>query len=1132
MPEPRSAAAAGESQSRASRLSRWIFRIAALCAATLCMAASAAAQTTRPNIIFILCDDLGYGDLGVFYQNQRALAASRSEPWHYTPQLDTLAKQGLQLPQHYCPAPVCAPSRGSLLAGVHQGHAGVRDNQFDKALEDNHTLATVLKSAGYRTACIGKWGLQGLTGSDPTMWPAYPTKRGFDDFFGYVAHNDGHEHYPKEGKYQGAKQVWDNNTEVSATLDKCYTTDLFTARAKKWLVDRHTAQPSQPFFLYLAYDTPHATIELPTMAYPAGGGLTGGLQWTGTPGAMINTAGGTIDSYTHPDYANATYDNDKNPATAEVPWPDVDKRYATSVRRIDDCVGDIIQTLKDLGIDQDTLIVFASDNGVSNESYLSQAFDPQFFSSFGPFDGIKRDCWEGGVRVGALVRWPGGVPANRVSNLPSEFQDWMPTFAELAGVPAPARTDGVSLVPTLRNLPGQKTPQVYVEYYEPNTTPNYAKFEPAHRNRRRNQMQVIRFGDMLGVRYNIQAQSDNFEIYNVVSDPKETTNLAASNAQLQQQMKDAVLRLRRPDASAPRPYDNELIPPLTPAATQPGIEWKSFAQAFPWTPELTALTPSASGSAATPGVGVRPRDNDFALLFTGYLQIPADGSYTFYLNSDARAFLRIHDAQVIDEDFGYPAGTDRSGSIQLKAGKHPFRLYYQRGTGGTPALAWQWSGPGITRQAIPASAFVRDGSAPAAAMDDSAKTLQNTAVTIPVLANDSGGTQQQPLQISALGQPRAGSVALSGSQVVYTPAAGFLGEDTFTYTVTDGTQTATATVKVSVGYADNDYWFPFDETSGTTALEAGGYRTATLANLNSTPWVAGRFNRALQFDKPNNMVTIDGFSGILGAGARTCAAWVKTTGTGQMPVIAWGANTNGNKWLFLIQSGQPRLEVTGGWVQASKTVNDGQWHHIACTFSNDGTPDATDVKLYIDGAPAALTSFQSQAINTTASGDVRIGADQQTRYFTGTMDEVRILSRALSAGEVSALAAETNVTAQEWNRRYFGAAPVNWQADDDGDGLTRLAEYAFGTQPWISDPSVLAPEYVNGKLRVTFHRRRAGSSLLSYVVQASTDLTNWQSVSASEVSSTPIDDEFDEVTCEVNTPAGAPKAFFRVIVGL
>ena len=443
-----------------------------VCASTL----AAEPLPAKPNILFILCDDLGYGDVGVFFQNLRQ---KQAEPCHFTPKIDTMAAEGIQLPHHYCPAPVCAPSRASLLLGVHQGHANVRDNQFDKELDHNHTLATVMKGAGYATAAIGKWGLQGKPAPAPPDWPAHPLNRGFDYYYGYIRHADGHEHYPKEGIYRKPKEVWDNRTEVSTNLDKCYTTDLFTARAKHWLADHQRTNASQPFFLYLAYDTPHATLELPTQAYPPGGGTNGGLQWLGQPGHMINTASGTVDSWYHPDYASATWDHDKNPSTPPVPWPDVYKRFATDVRRIDDCVGDLLQLLKDLGLDQNTLVVFTSDNGPSRESYLKEPYEPTFFHSFGPFDGIKRDCWEGGLRVGAIARWPGRVPANRVSPLPCAFWDWMPTFAAMAGLPAPARSDGVSLLPTLTGRSVQRPSTIYVEYFLAGRTPKYDEFEPA-----------------------------------------------------------------------------------------------------------------------------------------------------------------------------------------------------------------------------------------------------------------------------------------------------------------------------------------------------------------------------------------------------------------------------------------------------------------------------------------------------------------------------------------------------------------------------------------------------------------------------------------------------------------------------
>ena len=392
----------------------------------------------RPNIIFILTDDLGYGDLGVLFQNARAAGM----PKEATPNLDIFAAEGMQLRQQYCPAPVCAPSRASFLLGVHQGHANVRDQQYDKALDNNHTLGTVLREAGYATAVIGKWGLGGddLGGTTPADWPAYPTKRGFDYFFGYERHADGHDHYPKEAPYSpNSKECYDQSNNITPILDKCYTTDLFTARAKKWITDQHNSQPNQPFFLYLAYDTPHSVYELPTIAYPTGGGATGGLQWLGAAGHMINTASGTVDSYFFPDYANATYDDDNNPATPQVPWPEVFQRYATSVRRIDDAVGDLKQLLQDLALDTNTLVIFTSDNGPTTEDALnlSVTYAANFFDNFGPFDGVKRDTWEGGIRMPTFVRWPGRVPAGTTNMTPSQFHDWMPTFTDLAGLPVP-----------------------------------------------------------------------------------------------------------------------------------------------------------------------------------------------------------------------------------------------------------------------------------------------------------------------------------------------------------------------------------------------------------------------------------------------------------------------------------------------------------------------------------------------------------------------------------------------------------------------------------------------------------------------------------------------------------------------
>lgn len=666
------------------------------------------AQTARsfpkkgqPNIIFILTDDLGYGDVGVLFQNRRKEAGGRGEPLLHTPQLDKLAAGGALLPHHYTAAPVCAPARASFLLGVHQGHANVRNNQFDKALEDNHTTASLLRTAGYRTAVFGKWGLQGSKKGD---WPAHPLNRGFDHFMGMMRHGDGHEHYPKEGPYRGSKEVWENRTNIAGGLDKCYTTDLWTAAAKKWIIDQQKSSAAgQPFFIYLAYETPHAVLELPTQAYPKGGGLKGGVQWVGTPGRMINTASGTIDSWVHPDYAAATWDHDKDPATAEVRWPEVYQRYATSVRRIDDAIGDLMQLLRDLKLEENTLVVFSSDNGPSVESYLEEDYSPQFFNSFGPFDGIKRDVWEGGVRVPTIAYWPRRIAGGTVVPTPSGMWEWGVTFADAAGVAAPARLDGVSLLPALAGKAGAARKPVYVEYFHKSTTPSFDAFEEGRRKRRRHEMQLVRLGDTLGVRYDIGSAEDDFEIYHVVRDPKQARNLAASPGMdgVQDRLKALVLQMRRPDTAARRPYDEALVPAVGAVPAAAGICWKAVEGDFPWVPDIEPMKASRQGVVPVPGAG--PSLPKGAVLYSGFIDVPRDGMYTFYLRTGSAALLRIHEATVVDADYGYTSGSERSGTVRLKAGLHPFRLYHTiKGSSG-PAVELQWSGDGISKQPVPAA---------------------------------------------------------------------------------------------------------------------------------------------------------------------------------------------------------------------------------------------------------------------------------------------------------------------------------------------------------------------------------------------------------------------------------------------
>lgn len=657
-------------------------------------------QTTagaeQPNIIFILTDDLGYGDIGVLYQNQRK---AEGKPYHQTPHIDQFANEGIILTRHYAPAPVCAPSRASLMLGVHQGHADIRDNQFDKALPNNHNIASVLKQAGYQTGLIGKWGLQGREGNSPDAWEAYPTKRGFDYFFGYVRHGDGHNHYPAHESFKDKPvELYEGEEEISSKLRGSYSTDLFTAVAKEWIVTQREHNPNKPFFLKLSYDTPHAALQVAPSPYPEGGGLNGGLQTLRQTDKFINASEESIDDYIHPDYRNEK-------------WPEEQRRFASMVRRIDDGIGDLMMLLKDLNIDDNTIIVFTSDNGPHQESYGFGPYKPTFFDSYGPLDGIKRDVWEGGIRVPTLVRWPNNIPAGKTDNTPSSFHDWMSTFADLSGVPAPAITDGHSLMPVLTGN-GNVEPQVYVEYFHNSKTPNYPEFDKARKEQPRQQMQVVYLNGLKGIRNNIQSGEEDFLIYNTDTDPGETADLAfksdpdkiAIYQSLQKEMKKHVLRIRRPNPTAPRPYDNIPVPALeSETDLNPGIYYRVYDAQTPWVPATSSLDKNLiieEGVCENFKLNFTQRDADVVVEFYGFLEIPETGAYNFKLQSDQKAIIRLHEAILIDGDKGKIINSSESESAILEQGIHPIRLTYAGTVGELQKLKLEWEGPAVNMGVI------------------------------------------------------------------------------------------------------------------------------------------------------------------------------------------------------------------------------------------------------------------------------------------------------------------------------------------------------------------------------------------------------------------------------------------------
>ncbi|MCM5664059.1 sulfatase-like hydrolase/transferase [Galbibacter mesophilus] len=638
----------------------------------------------KPNILFILTDDLGYGDVGVFYQQLRAKTPGL--PSISTPNLDALAGEGAMLTNHYAGAPVCAPSRASLFSGKNQGQANVRDNQFDKAIEENYTLGSVLQQNGYKTALIGKWGLQGQ-GKGPD-WPAHPLKRGFDYYLGYIRHGDGHEHYPKEGIYRGTKEVYENNKVITPSLDKAYTGDLFTAKAKNWIMEQNTENKNQPFFLFLSLDTPHAVLELPTQAYPNGKGLKGGLQWLDTSGKIINTASGKPDSFVNPLYKDATYDHDKNPNTAEIAWPDTYKRYATVVTRIDNQVGDLVALLKDLNVFEDTMIVFTSDNGPSKESYLPKEYvenNPEFFQSFGPFEGIKRDLWEGGMREPTLISWPARIKENSINETPSAFYDWLATFCDAIEVLPPAGTNGKSILPTFTNSDLNNERTVYSEYFQKWNTPNYDSFAENKRGSARKQMQLIRIGDTLGVRYNIQNANDDFLIFDIKNDPAQRNPLTLTDMEsLQKKLKQQALKMRFRNTSAPRPYDDVAIS----SSTIKEDNWAFYEGEFPWVADVSSISPSKNGKKFS---FKKPNSFEEGIVkITKTITIEKAGRYEFSLNTDAPTVLKFYEINLIDADYNFAASKVYTNSLVLDEGKHSYTLYYKNSDTKAPKIDLSW----------------------------------------------------------------------------------------------------------------------------------------------------------------------------------------------------------------------------------------------------------------------------------------------------------------------------------------------------------------------------------------------------------------------------------------------------------
>ena len=435
----------------------------------------------KPNIIFILADDLGYGDLGCFGQKRIK-----------TPNLDRMAEQGMRLTQHYAGSTVCAPSRCVLMTGLHTGHCFVRGNARVPLRPSDVTVAELLKKAGYTTGIVGKWGL----GEPDTT--GIPNRQGFDYWFGYLNQRHAHNYYPtylwrNEEKVQLKNEVKPKNPPGGvATKRVDYSHDLCAKEALAFI----ERSKDNPFFLYLAFTIPHANNE------------------AGNKGMEV------------PDYGIYT----------EKDWPEPQKGHAAMITRMDGDIGRLFAKLKDLGIDDDTFVFFSSDNGPHREG----GNKPDFNNSNGPLRGIKRDLYEGGIRVPTIARWPGKIKAGSVTDHISAFWDFLPTCADLAGFEAPKDIDGISMAPALLgdSERQKKHDFLYWEFHE------------------QGKKQAVRMGDWKGIRLNAAKKPYGpVELYNLKTDIGEKNNIADEHQDIVEKIEGYMKQARVPSKNWPWPTD-------------------------------------------------------------------------------------------------------------------------------------------------------------------------------------------------------------------------------------------------------------------------------------------------------------------------------------------------------------------------------------------------------------------------------------------------------------------------------------------------------------------------------------------------------------------------------------------------
>ena len=441
-----------------------------------------------PNIILILADDLGYGDLGCYGQDVMK-----------TPYIDQMAAEGMMFMNHYTGSTVCAPSRASLLTGLHTGNVSVRGNSPPQLIGDEeYTIAKALKEAGYVTGIIGKWGIGHPPPTDD------PQRKGFDYSYGFINMWHAHNFFPEflyengervdiEGNRlfkQNGKNPWYDKPEGTGVAEQKQQYAPFLFRDKS--LDFIDQNQHSPFFLFVSLNDPHANNE-------AGHFLGDGME---VPGYGIY---------------------------ADMDWPDPEKGFAAMIQNIDETVGAINRKLKECGIEENTLVIFISDNGPHAEGH----HDPEFFKSSGPLRGKKRDLYEGGIRTPFIAKWPEKIKAGSASDHISAFWDYLPTFCEIAEMKVPVHTDGISFLPALTGSENKqhKHEHLYWEFYE------------------RGGIQAALMGNWKMLKLNIRTGDPIIELYDLDYDISEQNNIVHLHPEIVSKMDSLMMK-----EHAPLPY--------------------------------------------------------------------------------------------------------------------------------------------------------------------------------------------------------------------------------------------------------------------------------------------------------------------------------------------------------------------------------------------------------------------------------------------------------------------------------------------------------------------------------------------------------------------------------------------------